>query len=127
MKEYLNEIATLRREMMEINFKISELDRKEKLLLEMYDISELSCPNGMGTYGRQGSVDNTLWNAHLLYRSIRHEREILTTKYIYKQGKYYDLREEYRELNQRTFYKPMDNIDIGIQIDKYGYINGIKF
>lgn len=127
MKEYLNEIATLRREMMELDLKMSDLNRKEKLLLEMYDIHELSCPNGMGMYGRQGSVEDTLWNAHLLYKSILHEQERLKVEYIYKQGKYYDLREAYRESNRRTFYKPMDNIDIGIQIDKYGYINGIKF
>lgn len=81
----------------------------------------------MGCIIHRVPVDDRLWNAHLLYWSIRDEYNDLMMTYIDISNRVNDLRDEYRSANRRSFYRPMDEIDICNLIGKDGYIVGVKF
>ena len=127
MRNYLQEINILRREISEIRQHMESLEIEARTLESLYGISNIIHPRGMGAYGRRGSVEEKLWNAHILYESILEEHDKLLFQRISKENKLDDLREEYRMLNKRDFYQPMDNIDIYELIMKDGFINGVKF
>lgn len=126
MRDYLREINELRKERDTIHQKMSQLETERKTLRDLYG-REVINPRGVGLYNTRGSVDEKIWNAHLLYWSIREEYDDLMMQYIDVKGRIDKLRDKYRLANRRTFYRPMDEIDICNLISKDGYIIGVKF
>ncbi len=126
MRDYLKDINELKKEQYMIQQKMNRLENERKTLKDLYG-REVINPKGIGMYNTQGHIDDKLWNAHLLYWSIREEQKGLTLEFINISHRLDDLRDEYRAENRRDFYRPMDEIDICNLISKDGYIIGVKF
>lgn len=133
MRNYTKEIGELRRDIDELSKGILDIVRKRNVL--EYNFRN-SC--GIPITSTVGTILlNTTWLKtekveKLLLEHDQYERlgnELYELRRIYgeKLDKHNTLKDEWRRIHTREFYRPMDEIDICNLISKDGFIIGVKF
>lgn len=133
MRNYTKEIGELRKEIDELSEEIFKIVRKRNVL-------EYNFKNACGIPIRS-SVGTILLNTkwlktekvekllleHDRYEKLGAELDGLREICNEKVEKYNMLKDEWRRIHTREFYRPMDEIDICNLISKDGFIIGVKF
>ena len=129
MKCYVNEINKITKENMEIKEKIDILRREKSMLFESGDRRIRMLMTRLGAFGHASCEGLTEEEVLIMNRYDDILGEIGRLEAIHHQNERYikHLREEYQKLHMQDFYRPMDEIDICNDINKYGCIIGVKF
>lgn len=132
MRNYAKEIGELRKDINKLSDEIFKIVVERNVLTDNPGIYGRLVRSSVGTillntkYWESERVEKLLMD-HDRYEKLGVKLDELRDIHRTKLDEYEALKDEWRKIHTREFYRPMDEIDICNLISKDGFIIGVKF